>query len=124
MISILALVASAADITGNWKADLQAPQGQVQVSYTFKQAGEALTGTWQAAQSPTVEITEGKVTGDKVSFVVKMGPNATIVFAHEGTVSGDEIQLTMKPSGEFPGATVTAKRVREGPPPPAPPAKK
>ena len=112
LIAVLAVIASAADITGNWKADLQTPQGTVQVSYTFKQDGEALTGTWQAAQSPTVDITEGKVTGDKVSFVVKMGPNANITFAHEGTIKGDEIQLNMKPSGEFPGSSVVAKRVR------------
>ena len=112
LIAVLAVIASAADITGNWKADLQTPQGTVQVSYTFKQDGETLTGTWQAAQSPTVDITEGKVTGDKVSFVVKMGPNANITFAHEGTIKGDEIQLTMKPSGEFPGSSVVAKRVK------------
>jgi hypothetical protein len=109
---ILAVAASAADITGNWKADLQTPQGKVEVSYTFQQKGETLTGTWQAAQSPTVEITEGKVTGDKVVFVVKMGPNANITFAHEGKIEGDQIQLTMKPSGEFPGSTVVAKRVK------------
>jgi hypothetical protein len=112
LIAVLAVVASAADITGNWKADLQTPQGTVQVSYTFKQEGATLTGTWQAAQSPTVDITEGKVTGDKVSFVVKLGPAAGITFVHEGTIKGDEIQLTMKPSGEFPGSSVVAKRVK------------
>ena len=66
-IMVLAVVASAADITGNWKADLETPQGKVQVSYTFKQTGEALTGTWQAAKSPTVDITDGKV--DRKSVV-------------------------------------------------------
>ncbi len=109
---VLAVVASAADITGNWKADLETPQGKVQVSYTFKQDGEALTGTWQAAQSPTVDIKDGKVKGDKVSFVVKLGPNGELTFAHEGTLKGDEIQFEMKPSGEFPGSTVVAKKVK------------
>src|SRR6266496_1793402 len=107
-VVFLAAVASAADITGNWKADLQTPQGQVQVSYTFKQEGEKLTGTWQAAQSPTVQISEGEVMGDKVSFVVKVSPNGDITFAHEGEINGDEIRLTMKPSGEFPGSSVVA----------------
>jgi len=111
-ILLFAAVASAADITGNWKADLQTPQGQVQVNYTFKQEGQTLTGTWQVAQSPTVQITEGKVTGDKVAFVVNMGPKAGLVFAHEGEIHGDEIQLTMKPSGEFPGSTVVAKKIK------------
>jgi hypothetical protein len=107
----LATVVSAADLTGNWKGDLESPQGKVQVSYSFKQDGENLTGTWQAAQSPTIQITEGKVTGDKVSFVVKIEA-AGLTFAHEGKIVGDEIQLTMKPSGEFPGSTVVAKRVK------------
>jgi hypothetical protein len=109
VILFLAAVASAADITGNWKADLQTPQGTVQVAYAFKQSGETLTGTWQAARSPTIQISDGKVTGDKISFVVKMEEHG-MMFAHEGTINGDEIQLTMKPSGEFPGATLTAKR--------------
>ena len=111
-IVILAAVASAADITGNWKADLQTPQGQVQVNYTFKQDGEKLTGTWQAAQSPTVQISDGKVTGDKVSFLVKMDPDGRMTFAHEGKISGDQIELVMKPSGEFPGSTVVAKKTK------------
>jgi len=111
-IILLTAVASAADITGNWKADLETPQGKVEVSYTFQQKGETLAGTWQAAKSPTVQITEGKVTGDKVVFVVSMGPNANIIFAHEGKIDGDQIQLTMKPSGEFPGSTVVARRVK------------
>jgi hypothetical protein len=112
LIMWLAAVASAADITGNWKADLQTPQGMVQVSYSFKQDGETLTGTWQAAKSPTVQISDGKVTGDKVSFVVKIDGNGGLSFVHEGKIDGDEIQLTMKPSGEFPGSTVVAKRVK------------
>jgi hypothetical protein len=111
LIISLAAMASAADITGNWKADLDTPQGKVQVSYAFKQEGEKLTGTWQVAQSPTVEISEGKVTGDKVVFVVKLEA-ANMVFTHEGKIAGDEIQLAMKPSGEFPGSNVVAKRVK------------
>jgi hypothetical protein len=111
LIAFLAAVASATDITGNWKGDLETPQGAVQVSYSFKQDGETLTGTWQTARSPTVQISEGKVTGDKVAFTVKIEA-AGMTFVHEGKITADEIQLTMKPSGEFPGATVTAKKVK------------
>ncbi len=111
LIVVVAAVASAADITGNWKADLDTPQGKVQVSYSLRQDGETLTGTWQTAQSPTIQISEGKVAGDKVTFVVKIDA-AGIAFVHEGKINGDEIQLTMKPSGEFPGATVIAKKVK------------
>ena len=58
----------------------------VQVSCSFKQEGETLTGTWQAAQSPTVQISEGKVSGDRVSFVVKVGPDGGMTFGHEGKI--------------------------------------
>lgn len=112
LLLFLGAIASAADITGSWKGDLETPQGKVQVSYSFQQDGDTLTGSWQAAQSPTVQISDGKVTGDKVTFVVKMGANIGLELAHEGTVKGDEIQFTMKPSGEFPGATLVAKKVK------------
>jgi hypothetical protein len=36
-----------------------------------------------------------------------------MTIAHEGTIIGDEIPLTMKPGGEFPGATVVATRVKQ-----------
>ncbi len=111
LIVFLAMAVSAADITGNWKGDLETPQGKVQVNYAFKQDGETLTGTWQTAQSPTVQITDGKVTGDKVTFNVVVSA-AGMTFAHEGKINGDEIRLTMKPSGEFPGSTLIAKRVK------------
>jgi hypothetical protein len=112
LVLIIALAACAADITGNWKGELETPQGKVTVSYSLKQDGEALTGTWQAAQSPTVQISDGQVKGDKVSFAVKIGPSGGMVFAHEGKLKGEQIEFTMKPSGEFPGATVVASKVK------------
>ena len=111
-ILICAAAVSAADITGDWEAVLDHPQGPVQVSYTFKQDGEKLTGTWQAAASGVVEITEGKVIGEKISFVVNV-EKVGVVLRHEGKIVGNEIQLEMKPVGEFPGSTVVAKRVKK-----------
>ena len=111
LLLALATAAGAADISGSWKADLETPQGKVAISYSFQQDGDKLTGTWQTAQSPTCQISEGRIEGDKLSFVVKPVPSVT--FAHEGKIVSGEIQLTMKPSGEFPGATVVAKRVRQ-----------
>jgi hypothetical protein len=113
LILLLAVAALAADITGDWKGDLQTPRGIVQVSYTFKQEGETLTGTWQTANTPVLQISEGKVKGDQITFVVLFDQNANITLAHEGTLKNDEIQFTMKPSGEFPGSTVVARRVKQ-----------
>jgi hypothetical protein len=41
-----------------------------------------------------------------------MDANGDLTFVHEGKIDGNEIQLTMKPSGEFPGSTVVAKKVK------------
>jgi len=110
LVLLLSAAACGADITGNWKADWGHPKGKLQIAYTFKQEGETLTGTWHAAQSPTVQISKGKVIGNNVTFLVEKNG---VTFAHEGKINADEIQVTMKPFGEFPGSTVVAKRETE-----------
>jgi len=49
----------------------------------------------------------------QLSLSATVGEGGSMTIAHEGTIIGDEIPLTMKPSGEFPGATVVAKRVKQ-----------
>ena len=50
--------------------------------------------------------------GDKISFVANV-EKVGVVLRHEGKIVGNEIQLEMKPVGEFPGSTVVAKRVKK-----------
>lgn len=87
----------AADITGKWTAEFDSEVGLQKYIFEFQADGATLTGTAisniDGAEAKT-PITEGKIDGDKISFVENLnyqGMELRIVY--EGTVSGDEIQL-------------------------------
>jgi hypothetical protein len=107
-VVLLAFAAAyAADVTGKWVAETQGRNGPTQTTFTFKVDGAKLTGTTQGAQGDPVEITEGKVEGDNISFVVirKFGENE-MKMTWKGKVSGDEIKFTREmqaPPGGFGG---------------------
>jgi hypothetical protein len=95
-VVLLALTAAyAADATGKWVAETQGRNGPTQTTFTFKVDGAKLTGTMQGAQGDPIEITEGKVDGDNISFVVvrSMGGNE-MKMTYKGKVAGDEIKMT------------------------------
>jgi hypothetical protein len=106
-----AAVALAADLTGTWTGTLSTQNGDYALVYTFKQEGAKLTGTLLTPQGDTVEIQDGKVDGDKVSFVFEVAYNGGMKFLNEGAIKGDEIAVTttQQGSGEY-GGTVTLKR--------------
>jgi hypothetical protein len=102
---LLALAAAyAADVTGKWVAEMPGRNGTTQTTFTFKVDGAKLTGTMQGAQGDPVELTEGKVDGDNISFVTvrNMGGNEFKI-TWKGTVSGDEIKLTREFAGGMGG---------------------
>lgn len=114
--------ARAADVTGNWTAEMTSPDGNsMQLSFTFKQDGSKLTGTVLGPQGDPMEISNGKIDGDKLSFDVSFNG---MTISHEGTVNeaGDEIELTTKSdSGDFPGGKMTLKRAKAAEQPAAAP---
>ena len=103
--------AFAADVTGTWTGDMVTPDGSsFHILFTFKQDGAKLTGTVTGPQGDPVEITEGKIDGDKLSFTVNVNG---MVIKHEGVVSGDVIKLTTKTDqGDFPGGEMKLTRVK------------
>ena len=107
LILLAAAVAAAADVDGRWQGSIGGPNGDITITYSFKTQGATLTGT---AETPngSVDITDGKVEGDKISFKTHFQDNA---IDHEGTVSGDTIQL--KVTGPWGESNMTLKRVPE-----------
>jgi hypothetical protein len=106
-----AAAALAADLSGTWAGTLATQNGDYALVYTFKQEGAKLTGTLLTPQGDTVEIQDGKVDGDKVSFVFEVAYNGGMKFLNEGAIKGDEIAVTttQQGTGEY-GGTVTLKR--------------
>jgi hypothetical protein len=104
----------AADVTGKWVAQVPAREGQTrETTFNFKVEGEKLTGTMSGNQGE-VQISDGKVSGDDISFKVKVSFNDNeFTFLFTGKVSGDEIKFTRtREGGNRPGQEFTAKRAK------------
>lgn len=121
-MALMVPAARAADVSGNWTAEMASPDGNsMQLSFTFKQDGTKLTGTVLGPQGEPIEISNGKVDGDKISFDVSFNG---MTISHDGTVNqaGDEIEMTTKSdSGDFPGGKMTLKRAKAAEEPAAAP---
>ena len=93
----LLLVASpafASDIEGTWSGAIETPNGPIPVSYSFKAAGDVLTGATAAPDGSTLPISNGKIVGNTLSFTLTLdfGGGAT-TFNYTGVVSGPELKL-------------------------------
>ena len=112
LAGLFAFAAVAADVNGKWVAQVPGRDGQTRdTTFNFKQDGAKLTGTMSGFQGAELEIKDGKVSDDGLSFKVNMefGGNAvTLLF--DGKVSGSEIKFTRKREGGDRTQEFTAKR--------------
>src|SRR5580700_11312696 len=87
-------VSFAADIDGKWTGQIQGRRGPQTETLMLKASDNSLTGTVQGRGGP-VEITNGKIDGDTVSFsVVREFGSNKITEEYKGTISGSELKLT------------------------------
>jgi hypothetical protein len=118
-LALPAAAAMAADVTGTWTADAVGPDGSsYPLTFTFKQDGAKLTGSVQGPQGDPIDISNGKVDGNDISFEVSFNG---MTITHTGTVNdaGDEIRLSTKSDQpDFPAHDLTLKKAK----PPAQPA--
>jgi len=107
--------ARAAEVTGQWTSEFDTQVGVQKYTFDLKAQGEELTGTAsfeRMGEKGTAELKEGKVQGDKVSFVEMLDfQGNSIRIEYSGTVSGDEMKLTRK-VGDFATEDLVAKRVK------------
>lgn len=124
LIAILAVgftAASAADVNGKWVAQVPGFQGDTfEITFNFKAEGEKLTGTIGSPMGER-EFTEGKISGDNISFVLVLSPpggEGSFKIVYKGKVSADRIQFTQSfeggPGGGegFPPVEYVAKRAK------------
>ena len=96
-IAAVALFAQAmfgSDLTGKWVAETEGRDGQKRtVTFNLKADGDKLTGTVSNPMGER-EISDGKITGDDVSFAVKVEMNGEArVMQYTGKVTGSELKL-------------------------------
>ena len=108
LMALFALTASAADISGNWKGTAEGPNGAIERTFTFKQDGETLTGTYkgQFGEAPLT----GTVKGSDVKFSIKVNAQGQeFNVTYTGTVDGASMKGKAS-LGELGEATFTAKK--------------
>jgi hypothetical protein len=94
LLMLLASVAFAADIDGNWAGEIQGMDGNaMKISYTFKADGASLTGTTKGMDGNDISIQEGKIEGNQFSFSLDFGMGMPMKF--KGTVTGGQIEMKM-----------------------------
>ena len=88
-------VSFAADIDGKWTGQVQGRRGVQNQTLMLKASGNTLTGSLQGGRGGPVEISNGTIDGDHVSFTVvrEFGENK-ITQEFKGTLSGGVLKLT------------------------------
>ena len=104
-----------ADITGKWTTQFDSQVGVQKYTFEFKVEGTKLTGkaiSNIADANATTELTEGKVTGDEVTFVENLNyQGMELKITYKGKISGDEIKFS-RTVGDSGGEEFVAKRVK------------
>jgi hypothetical protein len=112
LLPLLVLAADAPNISGTWTASFDTQIGKQDYTYTFLVKGSQLTGRAKSANGDT-EIAEGKVEGNKVSFVENLSfQGMPLRIVYSGTVtSADQIEFTRDVAGVA-MEKLTAKRAK------------
>jgi hypothetical protein len=98
-----------ARVGGTWDLTVTSPQGENRANMTVTQSGATLEGT-MATEVGTVQVTDGRVTGQRVTFTITVpisGQTTIIVF--RGTVDGNRMTGTAD-LGAMGNATFTGER--------------
>jgi hypothetical protein len=117
LFALTAGLVLAADVTGKWSGEMSGPDGGgMSITFTFKQDGTKLTGTADGPGGQPLQIKDGKVEGDKISFAISFdGGDGEMKVVHEGSVNGDEMTLNIKMDGGpggGPGGPLKLKRTK------------
>jgi hypothetical protein len=112
LLPLLVLAADPPNISGTWTASFDTQIGKQDYTYTFLVKGSQLSGRAKSANGDT-EITEGKVDGNKVSFVENLSfQGMPLRVVYSGTVtSADQIDFTRDVAGVA-MEKLTAKRAK------------
>ena len=113
LCGITAAVAKDKGIEGEWQATYNTPIGEMNCHYTFKVSGKVLTGSVVAEMSGNKsesEITEGKIEGDKITFVWVY--NNDVQMSSTGKLAGDELKLTRQ-AGTYGSEEAVATRIKK-----------
>jgi hypothetical protein len=93
---LMATAALAEDATGTWTASFDTQVGLQKYTFTFRVAGNKLTGKAKSELAMTeTDIVEGTVNGDDISFVENLNfQDMPLRIVYKGKLMGDQLKLT------------------------------
>ena len=99
-LSRVAAPACAADVDGKWAGTISTPGGDFPVAFEFKADGTTLTGTTQSPDGMSINIKDGKIDGDKVTFGVTLDfGGMALDIAYSGVVTPSEMKMKADVAG-------------------------
>lgn len=105
--------AQTTNASGTWKANVETPVGTFKYTYVIQQTGDQLTGKIISESDNgknEVDLTEGKIKGDAVSFVENLPfQGDELKISYSGKIVGNDMNLTRQ-VGEFATEQITIKR--------------
>ena len=108
MLLIILPTFAATDVDGNWLGSINTPFGDVQIGFTFKTDGSALTGTMTGPGSASRAISNGTIEGNNLAFEISGNGNGPNLF-YKGVVDGDHMNMSWEVQGQV--RQVVLKRV-------------
>jgi hypothetical protein len=86
-------------VDGTWKTTMSTPIGERKGTLTIASSGATLTGKMINEEGNSVDIFDGKASGDSVSFKVAIKNPMPLTLEFSGKVTGDKIAGTVNASG-------------------------
>lgn len=111
LLALAPVAALAADFNGKWTAEVQGRNGMQTVTFDIHVDGSTVTGNITTPRGE-MDITNGKVDGDNISFDTTMSMNGnSFTMNYKGTADGDNIKFTRTfGGGDRPPQEFVAKR--------------
>lgn len=96
-------------VDGRWEIILSTPMGERKGTLEFVTDGSTLTGSMDTDDGP-VAITDGKVSGDTISWTSAITSPMKLTVKATATVEGDTLKGKAK-AGIMPGISFTGTRI-------------
>lgn len=90
VILLVSIAADAQHLDGTWKGTMNGPNGDVELTFTFKVVGDSLSGD-VSSQMGSIPLENGTIHGSEFSYDINFNGQ---VFSRKGVVDGDTVRIT------------------------------